>query len=72
MTHRNRKGRLERGGQLYNERQAARIVPLLTSMQLAATHAQELAAGRLAAVLQLLDDLHGITEAQVRARWVSG
>lgn len=65
MTHRNRRGRLERGAQLYNQRLAARIVPRLGSMQAAAETALESAMRSLAAVRQQLADHHGVDEEQV-------
>ena len=65
MTHRNRRGRLERGAQLYNQRQAARIVPLLSSMQAAATKARESASHSVAAALQQLAQGHGVSQDEV-------
>ena len=65
MTHRNRQGRLERGGQLWNAQQAAGIVSLLCSMHARAAAAQQAAARGLAQVLQQLELHHGITREQV-------
>lgn len=66
MTHRNRWGRLERGAQLYNERQADRIVPRLQAMRVAAERTRQQAASGLTSVLQQLSDCYDLTEAQVR------
>lgn len=65
MTHRNRRGRLERAAQLYNERQAARIVPLLCSMTARAVQDRDAAAHKQIAVLRQLLLQHGINNAQV-------
>ena len=65
MTHRNRRGRLERGSQLFNERQAARIVPLLCSMTAKALRERDAAASKQTSLLlRLLDD--GINADEVR------
>ena len=68
MTHRNRWGRLERAAQLFNSKQAARIVPLLCAMTAKSVHAQEAAAGRQTAVLAQLLESHGIDDAEARVR----
>ena len=65
MTHRNRQGRLERAGQVWNAQQAAGIVVLLSSMQARAEAAQQAAAREQEAVLAQLELHHGITRDEV-------
>ena len=72
MTHRNRWGRLERGAQLYNDRQADRIVPLLQSMMAKAQRAQVAAAEQQTDVLRQLQEYHGIPPGQVDRLWFGG
>ncbi len=66
MTHINRWAHLERAGQLYNERQAARIVQLLGAMVKKALRCLAAAEDGVSAVLTRLNDL-GIDKYQVQA-----
>ena len=66
MTHRNRWGRIERGAQLWNERQAERIVALMCSMLARTLKAQAAAACAQDEVLAQLECSHGISRDQVR------
>lgn len=66
MQHRRRWGVLERAAQLYNVRQADRIVTLLQSMAAAAQQTLQLAARGQQDVLQQLWDFHNIDEEEVR------
>lgn len=70
MTHRNRWGRIERGLQLWNERQADRIVPLLCSMQVSAEQAQGAAQAAVTNTLGMLERHYNITADQVGAKSV--
>lgn len=65
MTIRNRRGRLERAGQLSNAQQAACIVPRLCNMTAKAVRVRDGAAAKQAAVLLQLQHMHGMAEAQV-------
>ncbi len=66
MAHISRLAHLERAGQLYNERQAARIVPLLCAMGCKAKRCLAAAEAAVSAVLTRLKD-KGINESQVQA-----
>ena len=70
MTHRNRRGRIERGAQLYNQREEARIVPLLCGMARKAARHHELAARKQAGVLDQLQQQHGVGSEEVGASLV--
>ncbi|PSC68954.1 hypothetical protein C2E20_7492 [Micractinium conductrix] len=61
MTQRNRWGRIERALQLWNQRQADRIVPLLCSMQASTEQAAAAASRATAATVRQLERVHGIT-----------
>ena len=65
MTHRNRWGVLERGGQLLNLQSASRIVPLLCSMAAKWEREREEAGTAVTAILWTLLQSHGITAEQV-------
>ena len=67
MSHRNRWGVLERAGQLYNLRSAARIVPLLCSMSAKWERERSEAARAVDAILWTLLQSYGITAEQVTA-----
>lgn len=64
MTHRNRRGCIERGAQLLNQRSADRVVPLLCAM--AAKWQRELQEAAIAqeTVLLALAHYHGISREQ--------
>jgi hypothetical protein len=64
MTLRNRWGRLERAAQLYNQRQADRIVALLCAMTSKAVRIREAAECAISALLGQLSQ-HGISPEQV-------
>ena len=66
MTHRNRSGRLERAAQLFNDKQAARIVALLCAMTAKSVHEREAAAAHQTAVSAQLLATHGIDIEAVR------
>jgi hypothetical protein len=68
MTHRNRWGRLERAGQLWNQRQADRIVPLLCSMSAKAARTNQAASSKVCSILQQLSD-RGVDEDEVGSSW---
>ncbi|PSC76837.1 Tcr1 transposon ORF2 [Micractinium conductrix] len=59
MTLRNRQGRLERAGQLYNWRQARRIVTLLCDMTAKAVRVRDAADSQLSDLLGELEATHG-------------
>ncbi|PSC76086.1 serine threonine [Micractinium conductrix] len=61
MTQRNRWGRIERALQLWNQRQADRIVPLLCSMQASTEQAAAAASHATAATVRQLERVHVIT-----------
>ena len=66
MTLRNRQGRLERAGQLYNWRQARRIVTLLCDMTAKAVRVRDAADSQLSDLLGELEATHGYHTPQVR------
>ena len=68
MTHRNRLGRLERGAQLYNERQKGLAVERLCAMTVKAERELGVAAQKQEQVLSWLHHMHGIGREQVCSR----
>ena len=72
MTQRNRWGRIERALQLWNQRQADRIVPLLCSMQASTEQAAAAASHATAATVRQLERVHVITHEEVGALVVGG
>ncbi|PSC67335.1 Tcr1 transposon ORF2 [Micractinium conductrix] len=66
MTLRNRQGRLERAGQLYNWRQARRIVTLLCDMTAKAVRVRDAADSQLSDLLGELEATHGYHTPQVQ------
>ena len=69
MTHRNRRGRLERGGQLYNHGQASRIVHRLCDMTAKAKRVHDAAGTHVTGHLEKLEALFGYDETQVCLFW---
>eukprot|EP00887_Chlorella_sp_A99_P004520 scaffold34.g4520.t1 len=70
MTHRKRWGRLERVAQLYNRRQAGRVVQLLMDMASKAEQARAAAGQKVVEVLTRLEGL-GITEREAGERMLA-
>lgn len=67
MTLRNRQGRLERAAQLYNWRQARRIVTLLCDMTAKAVRVRDAADSQLSSLLQELGTSYGYYTTQVQS-----
>jgi hypothetical protein len=65
MNHRNRWGRLERAGQLYNRKQGRRIATLLCDMTAKAVRVRDAADAQLTALLELLATAFGRNTSQV-------
>ena len=68
MTHRNRRGRLERGAQLYNERQNGLAVERLCAMTVKAERERAVAAQKQEQVLHRLQHEHSIGRDEVCSR----